>query len=33
MTDSVQQIDYGMFIMPFCSSDKLLAKGDDEDSE
>lgn len=33
MTDSVQQIDYGMFIMPFHSSDKPLAQGYDEDLE
>jgi len=33
MTDGVQQIDYGIFIMPFCSSGKPLAKGYDEDLE
>ena len=33
MTDSVQQIDYGMFIMPFHSPDKPLAQGYDEDLE
>ena len=33
MTDTIQQIDYGMFIMPFHSPDKPLAQGYDEDLE
>ena len=33
MTDKVQQIDYGMFIMPFHAADKPLAQGYDEDLE
>ena len=33
MTETVQQIDYGMFIMPFHSPDKSLAQGYDEDLE
>ncbi|MBC8354976.1 MAG: LLM class flavin-dependent oxidoreductase [Planctomycetes bacterium] len=33
VTDTVQQIDYGMFIMPFHSPDKPLAQGYDEDLE
>ncbi|MBM4075956.1 MAG: LLM class flavin-dependent oxidoreductase [Planctomycetes bacterium] len=33
MSDSVQQIKYGMFIMPFHSPDKPMAQGFDEDLE
>lgn len=33
MTDKIQQINYGMFIMPFHSPSKPLAKGYDEDLE